>query len=233
MKRNGARKNWMLDQIRSAPVSFIPYMLDNWDSLGPQIRTHVEIVLTAITIAALLGIALGFLSARSTRFSSIATAITSTLLTIPSFALFGALTIWLGIGDLPVKIGLILYALLPIQRNTAAGLREIDPAVLEAARGMGMRPLQLLRTVELPLAMPLIVAGLRQATVLIVAIATVGAAVGSNNLGQPILEGIRGSNREAILSGVVPVAGIGLLADGILGGAQRLLVRGRSLKGAE
>ena len=157
---------------------------------------------------------------------------TSGILTIPSFALFGVLAIWFGIGNLPVEIGLVLYALLPILRNTETGIRAVDPSIVEAAAGMGMRRSQVLVRIELPLALPLIIAGLRQATVLVVAIATVGAAVGSNNLGQPIFAGIRGSNRYAILSGVIPVAVIGIAADAGLGGIARLLSRGRGLASA-
>jgi len=208
-------------------VNIISYMADNWDMLEPQIVTHIQIVLITVAIATVVGIALGVAASRNRRFSVIATAITSAILTIPSFALFGALAIWLGIGDLPVEVGLVLYALLPVLRNTETGLRAVDPAIVEAARGMGMRRDQVLTKVELPLALPLIVAGVRQASVLVVAIATVGAAVGSNNLGQPIFAGIRGTDRYAILSGVLPVVAIGIAADAGLSGIQRLLSRGR------
>jgi osmoprotectant transport system permease protein len=208
------------------------YMAGNWDTLQPQITTHLEIVVICVAIAGAAGIILGILASRWERFGSIAVALTSAILTIPSFALFGALAIWLGIGNLPVEVGLVLYALLPVLRNTRAGIEAVDPSIVEAARGMGMRPLQVLLRVELPLAVPLIVAGLRQASVLVVAIATVGAAVGSNNLGQPILEGIRGSNRDAILSGVLPVAAIGVLVDAALGGTQSLLTRSRATAAA-
>src|SRR6266567_6644076 len=193
------------------------YMAANWDTLEPQIVTHLQIVIISIAIAGSAGILAGIMASRSPRFSTAAITVTSAILTIPSFALFGALAIWFGIGNLPVEIGLILYALLPVLRNTEAGLRAVDPAIVEAARGMGMRNDQVLTRIELPLALPLIVAGLRQASVLVVAIATVGAAVGSNNLGQPILAGIRGTDRFAILSGVVPVACVGILADAGLG----------------
>ncbi len=208
-------------------MNIISYMADNWDMLEPQIVTHIQIVLITVAIATVVGIALGVAASRNRRFSVIATAITSAILTIPSFALFGALAIWLGIGDLPVEVGLVLYALLPVLRNTETGLRAVDPAIVEAARGMGMRRDQVLTKVELPLALPLIVAGVRQASVLVVAIATVGAAVGSNNLGQPIFAGIRGTDRYAILSGVLPVVAIGIAADAGLSGIQRLLSRGR------
>jgi ABC-type proline/glycine betaine transport system permease subunit len=210
-------------------LSFLHYMAGNWDVLGPEIVTHLQIVVICVAISGCLGILLGIVAARSPRFAAVAIAVTSGILTIPSFALFGAFAIWLGIGNLPVEVGLVLYALLPVLRNTRAGVQAVDPAIVEAARGMGMSSRQVLTRVELPLALPLIVAGLRQATVLVVAIATVGATVGSNNLGQPILAGIRGSNRYAILSGVVPVAAIGVIVDACLGGIQRFLAHGRAV----
>jgi osmoprotectant transport system permease protein len=213
-------------------LGILRYIAGNWDTLQPQVVTHLQIVLITIAIAGISGVAGGVLASRSQRFSSAAVAVTSGILTIPSFALFGVLAIWFGIGNLPVEIGLVLYALLPILRNTETGIRAVDPSIVEAAAGMGMRRSQVLVKIELPLALPLIIAGLRQATVLVVAIATVGAAVGSNNLGQPIFAGIRGSNRYAILSGVIPVAVIGIAADAGLGGIARLLSRGRGLAGA-
>jgi osmoprotectant transport system permease protein len=209
-------------------LSLLHYMAGNWDTLEPQIATHVQIVVICVAIAGSLGIAFGVMASRWARFAAVAVTLTSAILTVPSFALFGALAIWLGIGDLPVEAGLVLYALLPVLRNTRAGIQAVDASIVEAASGMGMNARQIMLRVQLPLALPLIVAGLRQATVLVVAIATVGAAVGSNNLGQPILEGIRGSNRDAILSGVLPVAMIGIAADAGLGAMQNILTHGRA-----
>jgi osmoprotectant transport system permease protein len=134
-----------------------------------------------------------------------------------------------GLGNPPVIVGLALYALLPITRNTRAGLLAVDPAVVEAARGMGMNPTQLLARVELPLAVPVILAGLRQATVMVVAIATVGATVGADDLGQPILAAIgrTSGTLDAVLAGIIPVAAIGILADVALAVMQRALSGGR------
>jgi osmoprotectant transport system permease protein len=124
---------------------------------------------------------------------------------------------------------LILYALLPIIRNTREGIVAVDPAVAEAARGMGMSREQVLRRVELPLAVPVILAGLRQATVMIVAVATVGAAVGANDLGQPIFAALGRSTGtiDRVLAGVIPVALIGIFADTALAAVQRTLSKGR------
>jgi osmoprotectant transport system permease protein len=167
-------------------------------------------------------------AARRPHLEAGALAVAGVILTIPSFALFGFLTLLLGIGNPAVELGLALYALLPIIRNTRAGLGAVDPAVIEAARGMGMGPRQVLLRVELPLALPVIVAGLRQATVMVVAIATVGAVVGANDLGQPLLEGIRGDDRDAIFAGALLVGLLGVSADALLATLERGLARGRT-----
>ena len=209
-------------------MSIINYIVDNWGTLGPQVVTHIEIVAMSMAAAALIGLILGVFAARSERFSTLILGVTSTLLTVPSFALFGLLSIWVGLGNPPVIVWLVLYALLPVVRNTATGIRAVDPAVTEAARGMGMSPIQVLARVEMPLAAPAILGGLRQATVMVVAIATVGATVGADDLGQPILEALGRSSGTLVqvLAGVIPVALIGLTADLILAGVQRALSRG-------
>lgn len=210
-------------------MNVFQYMANNWDLLEPQIVTHLEIVGECILITSLIGLGLGVMASRSEALSTAILAITSTILTIPSYALFGLLSIWLGVANPPVIVGLILYGLLPVTRNTRAGIKTVDPAVVEAARGMGMSPTQVLLKVELPLAVPVILGGIRQATVMIVAIATVGATLGVDDLGQTILSAINRSSGtiDAVLAGIIPVAVIGILADLILAGVQRALSRGR------
>lgn len=182
-----------------------------------------------IAITSLIVLGLGIVAARSEPLSTVIMAVTSTILTVPSFALFGLLSIWFGLDNPPVIVGLVLYGLLPVTRNTRAGIRTVDPAVVESARGMGMNPRQVLLKVELPLAVPVILGGIRQATVMIVAIATVGATVGVDDLGQTILSAIGRSTGtiDAVLAGIIPVAVIGIVADLILAGIQRALSRGR------
>jgi osmoprotectant transport system permease protein len=210
-------------------VNVFTYIADNWDLIGPQIATHLEIVAECIVITSLIGLGLGIIAARSEALSTLIMAVTSTILTVPSFALFGLLSIWFGLANPPVIIGLVLYGLLPVTRNTRAGIQAVDPAVTEAARGMGMSPWQVLLKVQLPLAVPVILGGVRQATVMIVAIATVGATVGVNDLGQTILSAIGRSTGtiDAVLAGILPVAAIGILADLVLAAVQRALSRGR------
>ena len=218
-----------MDTDASQRVNVFQYIAQNWDLIGPQIVTHLEIVGECIAITSLIGLVLGTVAARSEPLSTVIMAVTSTILTVPSFALFGLLTIWVGLEDPPVIMGLVLYGLLPVTRNTRAGIKTVDPAVVEAARGMGMSPRQVLLKVELPLAVPVILGGIRQATVMIVAIATVGATVGVDDLGQTILFAIGRSTGtiDAVLAGIIPVAAIGIVADLILAGIQRVLSRGR------
>lgn len=214
-------------------MSLYRYVLDNLDSLVPQLLTHIIVVAWTMAVSAASGLALGIIAARRQRLGEALQGIASAMLTIPSFALFSVLTtlfiaLGLQIGDPPVIAGLVMYAQLPIIRNTRAGILAVNPAVLEAARGMGMRPGQVLREVELPLAVPVILGGIRQATVMIVAITTVGAAVGSDNLGRPILDSLeRSGSRLPILAGIILVAALGIAADTALGGVQRLLSKGR------
>jgi osmoprotectant transport system permease protein len=210
-------------------VSVFQYISANWGSIEPQIVTHLEIVGECIAITSAIGLGLGIAAARSEPLSTVILAVTSTILTVPSFALFGLLSIWFGLANPPVIVGLILYGLLPVTRNTRAGIKAVDPAVVESARGMGMNPRQVLLKVELPLAVPVVLGGIRQSTVMIVAIATVGATVGVNDLGQTILSAIGRSTGtlDAVLAGIIPVAAIGIVADFILAGVQRALSRGR------
>ena len=210
-------------------MSVFQYISDNWSSIEPQIVTHLEIVGECIVVTSAIGLGLGIAAARSEALSTVILAVTSTILTVPSFALFGLLSIWFGLANPPVIVGLILYGLLPVTRNTRAGIKAVDPSVVESARGMGMNPRQVLLKVELPLAVPVVLGGIRQSTVMIVAIATVGATVGVDDLGQTILSAIGRSTGtlDAVLAGIIPVAAIGILADFILAVVQRALSRGR------
>jgi osmoprotectant transport system permease protein len=207
-------------------VDLIHYVQQNWSDLEAELLDQLVIVAVAMAAAGVIGVALGVMAARYDRVRGVALGIASVAITLPSFALFTALAYYFGLGDLPVEMGLAVYALLPIVRNTVVGLRGVDPAVLDAAVGMGMSPAQRLRRVQLPLALPLILAGFRQATVMVVAIATVGATVGANDLGQPILSGIRDSSSAEVFAGVIPATLLALLADRILGFAQNSLARG-------
>jgi len=146
--------------------------------------------------------------------------------TVPSLALFGFLlpAPWIGArADRIAILALMLYALLPLIRNTYTGIRGVDPAVVEAGRGMGMTDRQLLWQVELPLALSVIVAGVRVATVLSIGLATIAAAIGAGGLGEFIFRGLAMVNNQVILAGAIPAAALAILADTSLGWLEKRL----------
>ncbi len=181
---------------------------------------HLFLVGIAIGIAILVGIPLGILITRKTYLRQPILGIANILQTIPSLALFGLLIpvpIIGGIGAVPAIVALTVYSLLPIIRNTYTGITSVDPAIREAGRGMGMTDRQLLLQVEIPLAMGVILAGVRVATVIAIGIATIAAAIGAGGLGVFIFRGISVVNDQLILAGAVPAAAIALLADFAIG----------------
>ncbi|MGH9716947.1 MAG: glycine betaine ABC transporter substrate-binding protein [Candidatus Acidiferrales bacterium] len=183
--------------------------------------TGAHIWLTGITmiLAVAIGVPLGILVARRPWLSKPILGSANVAETIPSLALFGFLLPlpWLGArGDRIAIAALTLYALLPIIRNTATGVKSVDPAVREAARGMGMTESQILRRVEMPLAFPTILAGIRVATVWTIGIATIAAAVGAGGLGEYIFRGLAMVNNDVILAGAIPAAALALIADILL-----------------
>ncbi|MCW5316927.1 ABC transporter permease subunit [Nostoc sp. KVJ3] len=178
---------------------------------------HLFLVGIAIGIAILVGIPLGILITRKTYLRQPILVIANIFQTIPSLALFGLLIPIAGIGAVPAIIALTVYSLLPIIRNTYTGIAGVDPAIREAGRGMGMTDRQLLLQVEIPLAMGVILAGVRVATVIGIGIATIAAAIGAGGLGVFIFRGISVVNNQLILAGAVPAAVIALLADFAIG----------------
>ncbi|MCL6435429.1 MAG: ABC transporter permease [Leptolyngbyaceae cyanobacterium HOT.MB2.61] len=182
---------------------------------------HLLLVIVAIAIAALVSIPLGILITRKSFLRQPILAIANILQTIPSLALFGLLIPLVGIGPIPAIIALTLYSFLPIIRNTYVGITSIDPAIREAGRGMGMTDWQLLSQVEIPLAMGVILAGVRVAAVIAIGIATIAAAIGAGGLGVFIFRGISVVNNQLILAGAVPAAAIALLADYSIGWLER------------
>ena len=187
---------------------------------------HLVLVALATGAATLVGVPVGILLTRRPRLSKPVLALANVLQTIPSLALFGFLIPLLGsygIGRTPAIIALFLYSLLPIIRNTFTGINGVDPAVREAARGMGMTGRQMLTQVELPLALGVILAGVRVATVIAVGTATIAAAIGAGGLGTYIFRGLRMSDNTLILAGAVPAALMALAADFLLGWFERQL----------
>ena len=200
-------------------ASLIEFLISRQGDIFEQTAEHIGLTLTALLIAILIGMPTGIYLTRQKKISSTVLGIVGIIQTIPSVALLGFLLPLLGIGVVPAVVALFLYALLPIIRNTFTGIEEVDPAVREAARGMGMSDNQILRKVELPLAVPVIFAGIR--TVISVGIATLCALVGSGGLGEFIFRGIALNNINMILAGAIPAAMLALLFDFVLAVVQK------------
>ena len=178
---------------------------------------HVILVAISVGVAAVAGIPLGILCTRREKLSRFALRAVDVIQTIPSLALFGFLIPIPFIGGIGVRtaiVALTLYSLLPIVRNTFLGIRGIDPVVRDAGIALGMTPRQLLRDVELPLAAPSIVAGLRIATTVAIGLATIAAAIGGGGLGEFIFRGVAMVDTRLILAGALPAALLALIADG-------------------
>lgn len=190
---------------------------------------HLWLIFVAILAAVILGVILGIYVTGKGREQLADTVLylAEIVMTIPSLALFGMLMLLLGamglsaIGFLPAVIALIVYGQLPILRNTYTAIQAVDPAMIEAGRGMGMNERQILLKIKLPLAVPLIMAGLRNAIVLIIGIAAIAALIGAGGLGAPIFRGLRNARMDLIIIGGVSVAILALLIDGLMSLVER------------
>lgn len=187
------------------------------DEIREQTIEHLYLTISAMIAATLFGVGLGIMLTRTKRMSSTILGFVGVVQTIPSLAMLGFLLPFLGIGAFPAIVALFLYALLPIVRNTYTGILDIDPAIKEAAIGMGMTSFQLLRFVELPLAFPIILAGIRTSTVINVGIAAICALIAAGGLGDFIFRGITLNNTSMIMAGAIPASILALFIDGYLG----------------
>jgi ABC-type proline/glycine betaine transport system permease subunit len=194
-------------------MSFGEYVAGNWHTVLDATLAHALLVLQGLGAAVLVGVPLAVLTYRTRAPRAVVLGAAGVMLTIPSYALFGLLITPLGLGNGPSVVALTLYALLPVIRNTVVGLREIDPAVVESARAMGMSRGRVLLTVELPLAWPVMLTGLRVATQLLLGIAAIAAAVNGPGLGNLILDGLATAGTPfAVYLTIEGAAGIVLLA---------------------
>ncbi len=194
--------------------------------LWEKVWEHLQISIISLLIAVVVAVPLGIALTRSKRLAEPIIGITAVLQTIPSLAVLAFLIPFLGIGRQPAIVALIAYGLLPILRNTYTGIKEVDPALKEAATGMGMNTFRRLSKVELPLAMPVIMAGIRTSMVLIVGTTTIAALIGAGGLGELILLGIdRGGEINLILLGAIPAALLAVILDFILRIVERASVK--------
>ena len=185
---------------------------------------HLLLVAVSTLLAAAVGIPLGIWLTRRPKLARPILGLAGVVQTIPSLALFGfllPLPLIGGIGARTAIVALLVYAMLPLLRNTYAGILSVDPAIVEAATGLGMTPRQRLWWVELPLALPVVLAGVRIATVVSIGLATIAAAIGAGGLGVLIYRGIAIVDNRQILAGAVPAALLALAADGLLGALER------------
>lgn len=196
--------------------NFIDTIQSRSDLIQEAFIQHIYLSFIALAVGIAIALPLGILVARYRRFAEPVIGITAVFQTIPSLALFGLLVPLIGIGTKTALIALIIYALLPILRNTYTGISNIDESMIEAGRGMGMTKSQLLWQIEFPLALPFIMAGIRTATVLTVGIATLATFVGAGGLGDVIYRGLQSYNNSLVLAGALPVALLAILFDLLL-----------------
>ncbi|MBA7607822.1 Carnitine transport permease protein OpuCB [subsurface metagenome] len=205
------------------------YLINHPEKLVGWTFAHLWIILVAIAIAIILGVVVGiYITGKGKEhIADTVLYLAEIMMTVPSLALFGLLMLILGImgfktfGFLPAVIALIVYGQLPILRNTYTAIRGVDPAMIEAGKGMGMSERQLLFKVKLPLAVPVIMAGLRNAIVLIIGIAAIAAMIGAGGLGVPIFRGLRNARMDLIILGGVSVSILALLTDALMSRVER------------
>jgi osmoprotectant transport system permease protein len=201
--------------------SFLAYLWSRRGDTVAQTRRHLFLVLVSLVGGLMVAVPLGLALERRRGSAETVIRAVGTLQTVPSIALLAFMIPWLGIGVAPALTALFLYSLFPMVRNTYTGVRDADPAAVSAARALGMTESQLLRHVRLPLAAPVIMAGVRTAAVINVGTATLAAFIGAGGLGDPIVAGLALSDTRMIMSGAVPAAVIAVLADAGLGAIER------------
>lgn len=201
-------------------------LVSRWRHLRRQIIEHLTLTLVAVLLATLVAIPLGIVITKHRWLRQLVLGIAGILQTVPSLALLAFMIPLLGLNVFAAIAALFLYALLPILRNTYTGIVEVDPELVEAAEGMGLRPQQVLFRIQLPLAARTIMAGIRTSTVICVGVATLAAFIGSGGLGEPIVEGLYLNDVPLILTGALPAAALALLCDLLVGWAERSLQTG-------
>ncbi len=207
-------------------MTFTEYLSQRWPDILPLVIEHAQVVLIAVAIATVVGIGLGIVIEGHTATTNFALAVTGAMLTIPSFALFGLMIPLLGLGAAPTITALVLYAIFPILRNTVTGLASVPAEIEDAARGMGLSPARRMISIRLPMAWPVIITGVRIATIMSVGIAAIAAAVSGPGLGELIFNGLArigsANSLNDTLAGVFGVALLALAIDLLFVGFARL-----------
>lgn len=211
--------------VRGSELDSIEQRVLNREVLTRELLTHLKLVGLSTGIVMAISIPLGIVLTRrfAQRYVPVALALVNVGQAIPSLGLVTIIVIVFGLGTWPVIIGLVAYSALPILRNTMAGIQQVDRGLLKASRGMGMTPLEVLRRVELPLAMPVMIAGIRTALVINVGTASLAFLFGAGGLGYVIFQGIQLNRTPVLVTGVVLASGLALLIDYLGSVAGRLL----------
>ncbi len=199
-------------------MEILDFLTDNLDLILKLTIEHISLVAVAVGLATITGVPIGIAITQNERVARAVLYLASIIITIPSIALFGIMipllsTIGHGIGYLPAVIAVLLYSQLPIIRNTYTAINNVNPALREAARGIGMSPMQRLRMVEIPLAIPVIMAGVRTAVVMNIGVMAIAAYIGAGGLGVLISRGITQSDPRQLIAGAIAVSILAVIAD--------------------
>lgn len=199
-------------------MEIIDFLFQNHELLLKLTIEHISLVAVAVGLATITGVPIGIAITQNEKVANIVLYIASIIITIPSIALFGLMipilsVIGHGIGYLPAVIAVLLYSQLPIIRNTYTAINNVDPALREAARGIGMNPMQRLRMVEIPLAIPVIMAGIRIAVVMNIGVMAIASYIGAGGLGVLISRGISQSDPRQLIAGAIAVSVLAIIAD--------------------
>lgn len=182
---------------------------------------HLELSALGVALAMAIGIPLGYIITRNKVLARTVLAVIDITQTIPALALLALLMLWMGLGDGPLIAALVVYSLLPIVRNTYTGITGIEASLIEAGKGMGMTKWQLLRMVQIPVAVPVIMAGIRVAMITAIGIASIGVLIGAGGLGAPIWRGMQQMDNSMILSGAIPAALLAVITETFLGRVEK------------
>ena len=206
-------------------TSWFEYVIDHWDSILETTWEHAKIVLTVVALATVFSVVLGIVVQRRPTWRAMALTVSGIFLTIPSLALFALFIPIVGIGNTPAMMALFLYAILPILRNTVTGLDSVSPAIVESAKGMGMNSMRQLLQIRLPLAWPVVMAGIRISSLITVGIAAIAVLVGGDGLGSYIQSGLTRlglpNSLESVWVGTIFTVLLGLVLDLVFATVQR------------
>lgn len=193
------------------------FFADNGSALLTAIGEHIFLSLVALFLGILVAVPVGILLSQVPKVANVVIGVASILQTIPTLALLALMVPLLGVGKVPSIVALFIYSLLPILRNTYLGMIEVDPNLIDAAKGMGMSTSQVIRKVQLPLAIPVIMAGVRLSAVYVIAWTTIAAYIGGGGLGEFIFNGLQTYRRDLIFGGTIPVIIIAIAMDLLAG----------------